>query len=487
MRLREILHGIGLVNAEEITDVPITGIQADSRKVKPGNLFICLRGINVDGHDFISRAVLAGAAAVLCEFIPSDAPANTVFALCEDTRGALAYAAKNFYGDPHRLKLVGITGTKGKTSVTYFIQSILEHAGIKTGIIGSTGAFVGDDPIDIPYQTSSTPDIIELYKILAHIHESGASHAVMEATSHGLVQRRMEGIIFDAGVFTNITHDHLDYHKTFDNYIRAKALLFNQSRLGVINLDDPNALRMTENAVLPVKYFGISEATRKEGYFADDVELLPNGVRFNLRLGGKLRTFTMNTPGRFSVYNALASIATSYEMGVDPDAIVEGLGGARGVPGRFERIENNRDVCVIVDYAHAPDPLTNIITSVREFTRGRVITLIGCGGDRDRDKRPIMGEIAGSLSDFCVITSDNPRNEDPEAIIDQILPGLLKTGTQYIREADRRTAIETAITMAKPGDAVILAGKGHEPYQEFEKGRRVPFDDKTEARRVLGC
>lgn len=487
MRFFEVLRGVGVVNAA-IDDAEISHIEADSRRVGPGGLFVCLRGINADGHGFIGKAAAAGAAAILCENVPPDAPEGPVYAVCEDTRGALAQVAKNFYGDPHRLKLVGVTGTKGKTSVTHFIHAIFQSAGIKSGLIGTNGAFVGSEAIDIPYQTSSTPDIIELYRIFAHMAGAGASHAVMEATSHGLVQRRMEGITFDLGAFTNISHDHLDYHKTFENYIRAKALLFGRSRRSLINRDDANAASMAENAAGPVVYFGIGRVNgHTDGYFAENVELMADGIRFVVKIRGKTHRMAMKIPGRFSVYNALAALGAAAEMGVDPDDIAAGLLAVDGVPGRFERIDNGKGLCVIVDYAHSPDALENIISAVREFTTGRVITLFGCGGDRDAAKRPVMGEIAGRLSDFCVVSSDNPRNEDQMAIITEILPGLDKTGTKYRIEPERGAAIEAAITMARPGDSVIIAGKGHEPYQEFENRRREVFDDRAEARRVLGC
>jgi UDP-N-acetylmuramyl-tripeptide synthetase len=294
----------------------------------------------------------------------------------------------------------------------------------------------------------------------------------------------MEGLRFRLGIFTNLTHDHLDYHKSFENYIRAKALLFRQCDIAVVNRDDPHSGQLLENAAVPVKYYGIGKDDG-DGYFAEDVELLADGVRFNVQIRGVRCRFSLGIPGRFTVYNALAAIAAASELGVSPDVIAEGLAAISGVPGRFERIENDRGICVIVDYAHAPDALKNIITAVREFTAGRVITLFGCGGDRDSAKRPVMGKIAGELSDYCVVTSDNPRGEDPEDIINGILPGIKETRTPYLVEADRRAAIEAAINAAKPGDSVILAGKGHEPYQEFENRRRVPFDDKVEAKRVL--
>ncbi|MCL2702664.1 MAG: UDP-N-acetylmuramoyl-L-alanyl-D-glutamate--2,6-diaminopimelate ligase [Defluviitaleaceae bacterium] len=483
MQLSKLLSGVKLVNAGKIHDIEITGLEVDSRKVTPGCLFVCIRGMTQDGHEYIGQALSSGAAAVLCEYIPENAPDAAVYALCEDMPAALGTVCASMYGNPlEKLDLVGVTGTKGKTSTTYYISAIMNSTGAKTGLIGTNGAFIGNKPIDIPYQTSSTPDILELYRILAEISDNGAKHAVMEATSHGLVQRRMEGITFKLGVFTNITRDHLDYHKTFENYIRAKALLFRQCELGLINRDAKYVGELLETVTIPVKYFGIGKG---DGYFADDVELLPDGVRFKVYIKGRKQSFSLGVPGKFTVYNALAAIAAASELGVPADAIAEGLNAIKGVPGRFESIPNNRGISVIVDYAHTPDSLENIITAVREFTTGKVITLFGCGGDRDRGKRPQMGKIVGELSDFCVVTSDNPRNEKPQDIIYDILPGIKETNAAFTVEPDRKRAIETAINTAKPGDTVILAGKGHEPYMEFENRRREPFDDKVEARKVL--
>lgn len=486
MNLSRLLDGVHIIPGRILDDLTVTSVAADSRKVTAGGVFVCVRGLMVDGHDYIRDAAVKGAAAVICDHIPNGADGlNLAFVLVEDTRAALAKIAANFYGNPQRkLTLVGVTGTKGKTSTTYYIKSILETAGRLTGIIGTNGVLVGDTHIDIPFETSSTPDILDLYAILRAIVDAGGQYAVMEASSQGLTQRRTEGLEFAAGVFTNLQHDHLDYHKTVENYGNAKAKLFTQSKAGVINLDDPWAERMAANLRDTPVFYGIG-ARDGNGYFAENVILSPEGVSFNVRIDGAVQPFELRVPGRFTVYNALAAIATARVLGLSAAEMQAGLKTIDGVAGRFQRIPNNKGITVIVDYAHTPESLENIIKAVREFTAGRLITLFGCGGDRDRQKRPVMGEIAGRLSDYCVLTSDNPRNENPEVIINEIIPGLLKTGAAYITEPDRRVAIEAAINMAKPGDAVIIAGKGHEPYQEFENRRREHFDDREEAKRVL--
>ncbi|MDR1706084.1 MAG: UDP-N-acetylmuramoyl-L-alanyl-D-glutamate--2,6-diaminopimelate ligase [Clostridiales bacterium] len=490
MKLAELLNGIDINPAG--TGRPynqygqvITGVAADSRKVVPGCLFICVRGLTSDGHEYIREAAAKGAAAALCEYLPENAPENVVYLLTKDTRAALAVIASNFHEHPEaKLKLVGVTGTKGKTSVTYYLKSILERAGHKTGIIGTTGAFIGDKPIDVEYQTSSTPDILELYEILGRMAGEGAEYCVMEATSHGLDQGRTDGLSFSAGIFTNLQHDHLDYHKTIDNYAGAKGLLFKQSGAAVVNFDDAYKDVVLNGCSAPVIYYGIGEMP---GYFARDIELMPNGSRFSVNMKGRALDIRLNVPGRFSVYNALAAIAAAGELGIPGEAIIEGLKGFNGVRGRFERVENSKGFSVIIDYAHNPESLENIITAVREITpEGRVITVFGCGGDRDAAKRPIMGGIAGRLSDICVITSDNPRNENPDDIINQILPGVDKTGiTERYAEPDRKKAIYMALYKARPGDAVIIAGKGHELYQEFEGRRREAFDDRAVALEAL--
>jgi UDP-N-acetylmuramyl-tripeptide synthetase len=310
------------------------------------------------------------------------------------------------------------------------------------------------------------------------MEQSGCKAVAMEATSHGLHQRRMEGLRFKAAIFTNLSHEHLDYHKTMENYVAAKAMLFKQCDVAIINKDAEYIREILDGVKVPAVYFGIGDG---DGYFAKDVALLPDGVGFTV----KGQKFRLNIPGKFSVYNALSAIAAACEMGVPINIVAEGIEKIKGVPGRFERLPGKGGINVIVDYAHTADSLENIISSVREFTEGKVITVFGCGGERDRQKRPEMGKVAGSLSDIVVITSDNPRGEVPMDIINEIIPGVKGTDTVYMVEEDRRKAIETAIGTARPGDAVIIAGKGHEPYMEFENRRRIPFSDTDEARKVL--
>ncbi|MCL2407688.1 MAG: UDP-N-acetylmuramoyl-L-alanyl-D-glutamate--2,6-diaminopimelate ligase [Defluviitaleaceae bacterium] len=474
---------IGMANISNIT-----GIAVDSRRVQRGNLFAAIRGTQVDGHDYIKDALLSGASAVLCERIPKGVDANAAtFILVEDIVSALATILRDFYKDPAaNFCMIGVTGTKGKTSVTGFISSILNYAGKKTADIGTLGAFLAGSPMGIPYDAPSTPDILSLYNILDYARNGGAEAVVMEATSHGLHQRRMEGITFKYGVFTNITSDHMDYHKTFENYCKAKALLFEQSEIAIANRDAEFTQQVLSYADIPKIYYGIGKSSAEKGYFAENMELLPNGVRFDVEIKGQIQAFALGIPGKFTVYNALAAISVAAEMGVAADVIAAGLAAVSIIPGRFENVKNNRGLSIIVDYAHTVDSLKNIITAVREFTKGRVITVFGCGGDRDKTKRPLMGGIAGSLSDIAVVTSDNPRSEEPVSIIADILPGMNGTSAEIITEPDRAKAIEIAINSANHGDSVIIAGKGHESYMEFENRRRIHFNDIEEVKRVLG-
>ncbi|MDR1209184.1 MAG: UDP-N-acetylmuramoyl-L-alanyl-D-glutamate--2,6-diaminopimelate ligase [Clostridiales bacterium] len=476
MILSRLLAAAGLTAING--DAEITSLTIDSRRVVPGALFVAIPGLSDDGHDFIGQAVSGGAAAVLCERADA-APDGVPSAVCEDSRAALARVAAEFFGHPEKkLRVVGVTGTNGKTSVTYFLSAIWKEAGRQTGVIGTAGASAGDSAIPVAYATSTTPDTIELFEIFAEMVKRGVTDVFMEVTSHALALRKTVGIDFAVGIFTNLTQDHLDFHGSFENYLAAKTELFRSSAVSVANADDPAFGRISASARGRVYGYSIDAPS---DFRALDAEYSAAGSTFGLSVLGDIYAFRLAIPGRFAVYNALAAVAAAIVSGLSVRTAAEGAAELSGVPGRIQPIPNRLGFGVFVDYAHTPDGLENIIKAARGFTAGRVITLFGCGGDRDRAKRPIMGRIAGELSDFAVLTSDNPRSEDPDAIIDEALAGLAKTGRGYLREPDRRAAIMAAIAMARPGDSVVIAGKGHENYQEFENKRRIHFDDAEEA------
>ncbi len=469
-------------------DVDIKGLSINSKTCEDGFMFVCIRGLTVDGHKYIRDAVSRGAVAVLTDkgadidvdVLPPDVAVWEV----EDTRRSLGHVAANFFENPSvDLNVYGVTGTNGKTSVTYFVDSLLRAWGKKSCIIGTTGVIADGEVLDIPYATSTTPDPIELHRIFAECKARGFEHIAMEVTSHALALNKVDAVLFNAGIFTNLTQDHLDFHGSMDSYLQAKAKLFDgRSRINIINMDDPAGVTLAGGLRETPATYSID---CKSYCQATQLEYTPNGTTFTVNINGKPEKFSINVPGRFSVYNALCAIALGVELQMPVEVIREGLQNMKGVPGRFNTVANDKNIGVIVDYAHSPDSLKNIIESVRGFTTGRVITVFGCGGDRDNKKRPIMGEIAGRLSDYCILTSDNPRSEVPAEIVRQIEVGTKPTGCAYECIVDREQAIARAIEIAKAGDTVIIAGKGHEDYQEFENHRRVHFDDREMAEKYL--
>nr|AGS52125.1 UDP-N-acetylmuramoylalanyl-D-glutamate--2,6-diaminopimelate ligase [uncultured bacterium contig00034] len=459
----------------------ITSVVIDSRKVGDGCLFVCLRGLKVDGHGFASEVAEKGAAALLVDRASDDYPAGLRVVRVDDTRKALSPLAANCCGRPaDALRLFGVTGTNGKTTVTYFLEAILRQTG-SVGLIGTLGARLDGVAADIPYETSTTPDPPELQRILAYMRDGGASDVVMEVSSHALALYKLAGIRFAVGVFTNITQDHLDFHGTMDNYLEAKTRLFGQCASGVINADDARAASVMASARCNWLTYGIENACDLR---ASNIEQLTDGSSFDVEIDGKEERFSIPARGRFNVYNALAAIGAALAAGVPITHIKNGLARAPGVPGRIQSVQNRKGAHVLVDYAHSPDGLANIINAVRDFTKGRVITLFGCGGDRDAAKRPIMGRVAGELSDYCIVTSDNPRSEAPDEIIRQIVAGLSETSCPFETLPDRRAAIFRGAAMAGAGDALIIAGKGHERTQIIG-GEVLPFDDVEVAREAL--
>ena len=461
-------------------ETTITGMSMDSRRVQPGDLYACVPGTGFDGHDFASQALAAGAKALLVErFLPKEVPQIKVAQI----RSVLGTVAAAVYGHPSRqLEVVGVTGTNGKTTVTHLIEKIGAFHGRKVGLIGTLGARI--DGREIPGQRT-TPEAVELQGLLAEMVAAGVSLAVMEVSSHALDLGRVSGCEYDAGIFTNLTQDHLDYHKSMEEYLLAKARLFRelkgekQNKLAVLNRDDGSFATLAAASAAPVASYGFQASAT---YRAEAVKVQPAGVNFAVVWPNGRQAVHYATPGVFSVYNALAAFAWAVEHGYDPVRVAQALGEIPGVPGRFESIRCGQPFQVIVDYAHTPDGLENVLRTAKEFTPRRLITVFGCGGDRDKTKRPLMGEVAARFSDQVIVTSDNPRSEDPERIIEDILAGI--NGMDYRTITGRQQAIEAAVRTAGPGDTVMIAGKGHETYQII--GAAVlPFDDREVTREAL--
>ena len=460
MKLQAILQGLEPLEVHADLSREITGICYDSRAVKPGNLFVAICGYDTDGHKYIPMALEKGAACVLCE----KAPAEGEYVLLSDTRRGLALAGANWYGNPAgEMTMIGITGTNGKTTTTYLVKHILEDClGAKVGLVGTIQNMIGDEVL---HTERTTPESLELQALFRHMADAGCTHVVMEVSSHALCLHRVDGVTFDVGVFTNLTQDHLDFHKTMEEYCRAKAMLFARSKVGAVNVDDPWAKEILAHATCPVITYSAKGQAALE---ATDIRLEPHHVAFTARYQGTETACTLGIPGAFSVYNALSALSAALALGIAPEKAAASLATARGVKGRAEVVPTpGKDYTVLIDYSHTPDSLENILKTVREFARGRVIAVFGCGGDRDPIKRPIMGKIAADLADLVVVTSDNPRTEDPMAIIDQILVGIPQDQTPTTVIENRRQAIRWAMDNAQAGDVIVLAGKGHETYQEI--------------------
>lgn len=456
------------------SDVEICGIAYDSRQIMPGYAFVCIKGFETDGHTYVDKAIENGAALIVAQDrIESSVPVCYV----ADTRNTLADMSCRFYGNPsENFKLVGVTGTNGKTTVTHLIKSILEQAGKEVGIIGTNQNIIGDKVLLTKSTTPTTPNSLELQKIFSEMAEGGAEYVVMEVSSHALELSRVRGCSFDVGVFTNLTRDHLDFHKTMRNYMLAKAKLFDHSISGAINIDDEYGKQIYDahNGEHILTYGIDSDCHIK----ATDIKITPRGVNFTITYNNEQYPMFLCIPGTFSVYNAMSAVCACIKLGIDMDTISKGLSAAVGVLGRVEVVPTDTDYMVIIDYAHTPDGLENIIRAMKSFAKGRVITLFGCGGDRDNTKRAVMGRVAGELSDLSIITSDNPRTEDPIKIIDMIEEGMKETDGEYIVIPDRREAIGYALDNAEADDVIILAGKGQETYQIVGK-EKFDFDERV--------
>lgn len=486
MELRKILSGLEGIKAKGNTEIDIENLENDSRKVTTGTIFFAIKGFEVDGHNFVNDAILKGASAVVVQE-GSDLKSiqlndHVTLIVVPNTRYALAIAASNFYGNPSKkFKLVGITGTKGKTTTTYMLKSILEKQGQKVGLIGTIATYIGDKKISDNSRT--TPESIELQKIFADMVKEKVDTVVMEVSSQSLKLHRVDGCSFDIAVFTNFSEDHISEkeHPDMKDYFESKVKLFQMCKTGFINADDLYVSKTKK--IVPecdIKTYGIDNTC---DLLAKDVTIANTGSDFKVKLIDKNERIKVGIPGRFSVYNALAAISVALKMGVKPENIKTALEEVR-VLGRSELIPNKNEFAIMIDYAHSPESLENILRAVKSYTVGRVISLFGCGGDRDKGKRSIMGEISGRIADFTIITTDNPRSEEPKEIIEEIENGMKKTKGKYICIEDRVEAIKYAIHMATKRDIIVLAGKGHEPYQEI-KGKTYPFDERVIVKDII--
>lgn len=480
MKLEKILNSISYELTQGTCDLEIDKISYDSRVKTNNGLFVCIEGYTVDGHDYIQSAIENGAKAIIIQKNPEiQIPEGITLIKVKDTRATMAIIGANFYDHPSdEMALVGITGTNGKTTTTYLIAWILESLSKKIGIIGTIENRIGDQVIKAE---RTTPESLDLQKLLRTMKTEDVSHTIMEVSSHALALDRVKGVRYKIGMFTNLSLDHLDFHKTEENYLAAKTKLFTMCDMGVVNIDDSHAKAMTDVKGYDLYTFGIDNPA---DFMGEDIVITDKGVAFSLvTKDGKYPVF-MPIPGKFSVYNALGAIAATYLLGVDLDHIIEALAKVPGVPGRIQSVPSTRDFSVIVDYAHTPDGLENVLITVEEFVTGKIITVFGCGGDRDKTKRPIMADIAAKYSDYTIITSDNPRSEDPDEIIKDVVVGIENTGKEFITQVDRELAIKTAIEMAQKGDVIVIAGKGHEDYQIL-KDRIIHFDDVEVASKYL--
>lgn len=459
MKLQELLRGVAVKSSTAADDLEIREVRYDSRAVQAGDLFVAIRGFATDGHQYIGKALEQGAVAIVCEEAPAGVPAVVV----ENARQALAEIAANRFGHPaDSMVMLGVTGTNGKTTTTYLVKHMLEDAGHKVGLIGTNQNLIGDEVIETE---RTTPESYELHALFARMRDAGCTHVIMEVSSHSLVLDRVYGIPFAVGAFTNLTQDHLDFHKTMEEYRKAKAMLFSISEKGVINLDDDAAQAMLSDAKCPCMTFSCEKDAAD--LTAKNIRLNADGVEFVATTKGELARVKLPIPGHFSVENALAALGMVLQTGMPLADAAHSLVTATGVKGRVEVVPTDTDYTVLIDYAHTPDGVENVLRAVRGFAKGRVIALFGCGGDRDRTKRPKMGKIAADLADFCVVTSDNPRTEDPKTIIDDILEGMKDTKTPMEVIVDRPEAIHWALAHAKKDDVIVLMGKGHETYQEI--------------------
>ena len=485
MKLKEMLVGLEGLKVKGDLEQEIQGIESNSKKIEKGFLFIAIKGFDVDGHQYIGGAIEKGATAVMveegCDLKALAIPEGITIVMARNTREALAICSSNFYGNPSRkFKLIGVTGTKGKTTTTFMIKEILEKAGKKVGLIGTIAVYIGDKKIKESSRT--TPESIELQKIFADMVNEGVDVVVMEVSSQSLKLNRVNGCDFDYGVFTNFSHEHISEkeHPDMEDYFQSKLKLFEMCKVGFVNSDDIYSAKAGRLAKCEITTYGIDNFCH---ILAKDITITNSYVDFKVKIDNKNERVKTCIPGRFSVYNSLAAICVACKLGANAEQIKEALVEVR-VPGRSELVDNKRDLTIMIDYAHTPESLESILRAVKSYTKGRVISVFGCGGDRDKIKRPLMGEVSGIVATNTIITSDNPRTEDPEEIIKEIEIGIKKTNGQYTCIVDRTKAIKEAIRMASKSDIIVLAGKGHEPYQEINH-EKLPFDERIIVNEVI--
>ena len=486
MKLEKILQGISDLKLKGDLNTDISGIESNSKNVKSGFLFIAIKGFTVDGHKYIQSAIENGATAVMvqegCDLKSIKIPSGITVIMAKDTRYALAIVSSNFYGNPSRkFKLIGVTGTKGKTTTTFMIKEILEKAGKKVGLVGTIATYINGKMLKESDRT--TPESLELQQIFNKMVEEKVEYVVMEVSSQSLKLHRVAGCEFDVVLFTNFSEDHISEkeHPDMQDYFNSKMILFKMCKTGFVNADDLYGAKIPK--LFPesdITTYGIDNSAK---VMARDITITNSFVDFKAKLGERNDRVKVGIPGRFSVYNSLAAICVAKKFGIDAEIIKEALLEVR-VPGRSELVNNKLELPIMIDYAHSPESLENILQAVKGYTRGNVISVFGCGGDRDSGKRPIMGEISGRIADYTIITSDNPRTENPDEIVKQIEAGIKKTNGKYKVVVDRTEAIKEAIKMAHKNDLIVLAGKGHEPYQEIN-GVKYPFDERIIVNEII--
>ena len=486
MNLKQSLIGLEGLKVKGNLDFEIQGIESNSKNVKQGYLFIAIKGFSVDGHKFVNSAIENGATAVMvqegCDLKSLNIPENITIIMAKDTREALAICSSNFYRNPSsKFKLIGVTGTKGKTTTTFMIKEILEKAGKKVGLIGTIATYINGKKIKENDRT--TPESLELQQIFAKMVEENVEVVVMEVSSQSLKLHRVDGCKFDLVLFTNFSEDHISEkeHPDMQDYFNSKLKLFKMCKEGIVNVDDLYGNKIPK--LFPennITTYGIDNYAKVN---AKDITVSNACVDFRVKITDRNERVKTGIPGRFSVYNSLAAICIAQKFGISSEIVKQALEEVR-VPGRSELINNKEELTIMIDYAHSPESLENILQAVKSYTKGRVISVFGCGGDRDSGKRPIMGEISGRIADFTIITTDNPRTEDPETIVKEIEEGIKKTKGNYKVVVDRKQAVEEAIKMATKLDIVILAGKGHEPYQEID-GVKYPFDERIIVKEII--
>ena len=487
MELKRILAGLDGLKAKGSLDVDVKGIDSNSKNINKDYMFIAIKGFNEDGHKYVNDAIKAGAIVIVveegCDLKSIKLPKDVTLIMTKDTREALAICSCNFYDNPsRRFKLIGVTGTKGKTTTTFMIKELLEKTGYKTGLIGTIATYINGKMIAESSRT--TPESLELQKTFAQMVEEGVEYVVMEVSSQSLKLHRVDGCKFDLVIFTNFSEDHISEkeHTDMQDYFESKLKLFKMCDNGIINVDDLHVSKIPK--MFPnsnIMTYGIDNYC---DVLAKDITITNSYVDFRVKISDKNERVKVSIPGRFSVYNSLAAICVAKKLGISSDKVIEILKEIR-VPGRSEMVDNKKEIPIMIDYAHSPESLQNILSAVKSYTRGKVISVFGCGGDRDKGKRPVMGEISGRIADFTFITTDNPRTENPEQIIKDIEDGIKKSKGNYKIVVDRTEAIKEAIKMANKIDIIVLAGKGHETYQEIN-GEKIPYDERKIIKEIIG-